>query len=105
MANYTELRAQLETRLADIRQRVGRIEGDLRRTADPDWVEQATERENDEVLQGLDEMGRAEVTQLRDALRRIDAGSYGVCVSCQKPIQEERLRAVPTAATCISCAK
>jgi RNA polymerase-binding transcription factor DksA len=40
------------------------------------------------------------VTQLDDALSRIDNGTYGVCKVCQLLIPKERLIAVPTATTC-----
>ncbi len=76
----------------------------MRRPQAADWVEQATERENDEVLEGLDEMGRDELRQVTDALRRIDQGTYGMCERCHKAIDEQRLRAVPTASMCIRCA-
>ena len=35
-----------------------------------------------------------------DALRRIEDGSYGICSVSGAPIEEDRLRAVPTARTC-----
>jgi DnaK suppressor protein len=38
-----------------------------------------------------------ELREVRDALGRIDAGTYGVCLSCGNPIPRERLRAFPTA--------
>lgn len=37
------------------------------------------------------------------ALRRIDLGTYGVCVSCGQPIEHERLDAYPTANRCAAC--
>ena len=40
------------------------------------------------------------VTQLDDALARIEAGTYGVCRVCSLLIPRERLEAVPTAQTC-----
>jgi RNA polymerase-binding transcription factor DksA len=104
MPEHDALRAQLEERLTRLVRRVGAIEGDLRQTRDRDWQERATERENDEVLEGLDEMTRAEVTQIRVALERIANGSYGVCASCGEPIGSERLAAVPSALTCVKCA-
>lgn len=104
-SSHHALRAHLQARLAEIGQRVGRIEGDLRREHDPDWADQAIELENDEVLEGLDEMGRTEVREIREALRRMDDGTYGFCTACQQPIDEPRLAAVPTASLCIYCAK
>lgn len=45
---------------------------------------------------------------LRDvngALKRIDAGTYGVCKYCKKPIEEKRLLARPTSSACVECKK
>jgi DnaK suppressor protein len=45
----------------------------------------------------------ATVTDIDQALARLDSGAYGVCVSCGARIPEERLRAVPWAALCVAC--
>jgi DnaK suppressor protein len=37
------------------------------------------------------------IEEIDDALRRIDEGTYGECERCGKPINEERLKAIPTA--------
>lgn len=42
---------------------------------------------------------------LEEALQRIEAGSYGVCRTCDGPIARARLEAVPTATQCIDCKK
>lgn len=42
---------------------------------------------------------------LEEALQRIQAGTYGVCRSCNGPIARARLEAVPTATQCIDCKK
>ena len=39
------------------------------------------------------------------ALARLDAGTYGTCITCGKPISPERLEALPAAAHCIDCQK
>jgi DnaK suppressor protein len=38
---------------------------------------------------------------VRNAVRRIDEGSYGTCIDCGRPIEEARLRAVPWAQYCL----
>lgn len=38
-----------------------------------------------------------------DALDRMEKGTYGFCENCQKEIDIERLRANPSAKTCIKC--
>ena len=37
------------------------------------------------------------------ALERVESGTYGLCQSCNKPIADERLEAVPHARLCIAC--
>jgi len=37
------------------------------------------------------------------ALAKLDAGTYGTCKSCGRPIAPERLEAIPWAANCIDC--
>jgi DnaK suppressor protein len=37
------------------------------------------------------------------ALARLDAGTYGTCQNCGRPIAPERLEAIPWAALCIDC--
>ncbi|MBV9267566.1 MAG: TraR/DksA family transcriptional regulator [Acidobacteriaceae bacterium] len=51
----------------------------------------------------LEEATRASDTlaEVRDALRRIDEGSYGTCLDCGEPIEESRLNAVPWAQYCL----
>lgn len=41
--------------------------------------------------------------RLELALKRIDEGTYGICVQCQKLIDRERLEAVPIATMCVDC--
>jgi DnaK suppressor protein len=41
------------------------------------------------------------LTQVRDALGRIDTGNFGRCAADGQPIDERRLEAVPWAAYCV----
>jgi DnaK suppressor protein len=104
MAEFTEVRHQLEQRLRQLDRRVSQIEGDLRQPGNPDWDEKAIETENDEVLERLGESETREIDAIRRALARLDAGSYGTCERCGDPIGESRLRVLPYATTCIECA-
>ena len=47
---------------------------------------------------------RETLGDIDDALAKIDAGTYGVCEQCGKPIGEDRLEAMPAARLCITCA-
>jgi RNA polymerase-binding transcription factor DksA len=104
MSEHDAIRTQLEVRLTRLLRRAGTIEEDLKQPHDRDWQERATEVENDEVLEGLDEMTRGEIRDIRSALERIAAGSYGLCSTCGRRIGAERLVAIPSAATCVACA-
>jgi DnaK suppressor protein len=43
--------------------------------------------------------------QVRAALARLDAGTYGVCQKCGQPIDAERLELLPLTTHCIRCAQ
>ncbi len=103
--NHDALTDRLRSRLAEVARRSTAISRDLRADHDDDWVERATELENDEVLEGLDEMANNEIVQLREALARIQQGRYGRCVDCDGTIDGARLEAEPTAARCLRCAE
>ena len=47
---------------------------------------------------------RTRVAEFDDALRRVDAGTYGSCEKCGRPIGAERLAARPFARFCMACA-
>ncbi len=42
--------------------------------------------------------------RLTNALKRIDEGSYGICIRCGKEIPNGRLTAVPESLVCVPCA-
>ncbi|MBI5277162.1 MAG: TraR/DksA C4-type zinc finger protein [Burkholderiales bacterium] len=50
----------------------------------------------------LDQAAR-ELSQVREALARIDEGTYGLCHDCGDPIEEGRLAALPASRYCMSC--
>ncbi|HEY3248382.1 MAG TPA: TraR/DksA C4-type zinc finger protein [bacterium] len=43
------------------------------------------------------------LTQVDEALARIDEGTYGICVRCGNPIDFARLKVLPYATLCIRC--
>jgi DnaK suppressor protein len=43
------------------------------------------------------------IDRLTAALKRVEEGTYGTCIECDKPIAPARLRAIPEVATCVSC--
>ena len=47
---------------------------------------------------------RERIAEINNALRRVDAATYGVCERCGQPIAEERLAVRPFARCCTPCA-
>lgn len=43
------------------------------------------------------------IAKIKDALERLEEGTFGICEDCGKPIAEERLRVRPVASFCIEC--
>jgi RNA polymerase-binding protein DksA len=68
---------------------------------DPEGATIAFERSQ---VAALVDQVRQHLTEIDAAVERVDAGTYGVCETCGRPIGEERLEARPTARTCIRCA-
>jgi RNA polymerase-binding transcription factor DksA len=59
--------------------------------------------ERDRVL-SLQAMARQRLDDIAAAVRRLEAGTYGACRTCRRPIPMARLEAVPEATQCVSCA-
>lgn len=103
-SDYADLAQKLQARLGDLLQRAEVIEDDLRHPLDADSSEQAVDLADDETLEGVDDVLREEIQQIRLALLRIESGSYGTCSICGDAISRERLQARPIATRCINCA-
>lgn len=43
------------------------------------------------------------ISEIDEALARMNEGSYGICDRCGRPIPRARLEAMPSAGTCIQC--
>lgn len=43
------------------------------------------------------------ILKMREAIQRIDDGTFGICESCGGPISEKRLMARPVTTFCIEC--
>ncbi len=65
-----------------------------------DRIQHASDR--DYAVSNL-ERNASRLRELRAALLRIDAGTFGLCVSCEEQISPKRLAAIPWASACIVC--
>ena len=69
---------------------------------DPEGATIAFERQ--QVVALLDQ-ARRRLADVEAAVRNVEAGIYGICETCGRPIAAERLAARPSARTCIDCAR
>lgn len=107
MNTAPEIRQRLEARQAELTERLRRIQRDRLHTdaaVSQKFSEQAVQRENDEVLGGLEASTKSDLRQVRHALQRLAAGHYGECEACGFGIEGARLAALPHATLCGSCA-
>ena len=65
-----------------------------------DRIQHASDR--DYALSTL-ELNSDRLREVRGALGRIDAGTFGICLGCEENINPKRLAAVPWASFCIVC--
>lgn len=66
----------------------------------PDLGSMTMEREKAFMFASRD---GAYLSQIESALKRIEAGSFGICRDCQCEIPRARLEAVPTTQVCVPC--
>lgn len=71
---------------------------------DAEEVERATEQWDATVVARLGETDARVLGDVVAALRRLENGTYGECLTCGEAIGEGRLDALPTATLCIECA-
>lgn len=104
MTDVHARKRQLESRLSALTARMSEIDDELESHRSKDWEELATEREEDEVLEGMGLSAQSEIRQIRAALQRIEDGSFGICTKCGDEISAARLDVVPFTPFCRDCA-
>jgi DnaK suppressor protein len=104
MNENEEIAKSLKTRLSELTSRIAEINSELRKPLPADSEERATDLENHDALEGIKNSEVHEIRQIQGALKRIAEGTYGVCVQCGADIDPKRLKALPIATRCISCA-
>jgi RNA polymerase-binding transcription factor DksA len=107
MKEYEEVRSHLIAMLEELNLRLTRITNDIKHSDVPlekDFAEQATQNENDEVMDYLGNSAKTEIEMINRAIAHIDNGQYGICQVCDEPISKDRLKALPYSTMCIKCA-
>lgn len=68
-----------------------------------DSVDLASAESDKTMRLRIKDRGRDALVEVEQALRRIEAGSFGECESCGEEIGDARLRANPSTTLCIDC--
>lgn len=71
----------------------------------PDPSDRATLESDRNFTLRIRDRERKLIGKIKEALERIDDGSYGICESCGEEISEARLKARPVTTLCIECKK
>ena len=103
MNEHEQIAKTLRMRLSELRAHLAKVNRELHKLLPADSEEQALELENQEALEVIGKTETTEIVQIEAALKRISEGIYGTCAKCGGPINPRRLKALPTAATCVSC--
>ena len=108
-----QMRGRLEAEHEQIRRRLASLTDDFDAVVaasrdtnaddehDPEGATIAFERSQ---VGALVRQARNHLLEIDAAMRRVEAGTYGVCERCGAPIGEGRLEARPAARSCIQCA-
>lgn len=70
-------------------------------SADQHQADVGTETFNRERDLSIYERVQAELADVEHALHRLEEGTYGTCEACGRPIDEDRLEAMPAARLCL----
>ncbi|MEP7297386.1 MAG: TraR/DksA family transcriptional regulator [Burkholderiales bacterium] len=105
--HLTTLRGLLSFRLHELQTEVHAAELARRNR---DGGGEVTDRKDDaahamltDVTDTEDRLHQAEMNEVKNALRRLDEGTFGDCVDCGEPIPLQRLLVQPAALRCTAC--
>jgi DnaK suppressor protein len=101
-AELSKFKKILEAKQEELEQIVRKRDAiTIEKSADAlDEVQHAAEREL--AIRNLDRESQL-LRNVRAALRRIEEGSFGICLHCEEEISPKRLAAVPWTSLCIQC--
>jgi len=69
----------------------------------PDPTDRASLESDRNFLLRIKDRERKLITKVKEALDRIENGTFGTCESCGKPVSEKRLMVRPVTTECIEC--
>ncbi|WP_067463500.1 TraR/DksA family transcriptional regulator [Actinomadura macra] len=103
-----EVRAELEEQISALRREIAAsasqiAEGDTSEGAGDDQADAGAKTYEREHELALSYNSQDLLAQIERAVQRMDAGTYGICESCAKPIGKARLQVFSRATLCVTC--
>ncbi|HLA70237.1 MAG TPA: TraR/DksA C4-type zinc finger protein [Steroidobacteraceae bacterium] len=95
-----DARKKLLSRGVLLRDRMQRVQADLRRTR----ADAAAAHETDEVLLAIERSDSAELSRIESAFDHMEDDTFGLCEECGHEIEAARFVAIPDATHCMACA-
>ena len=93
--------ARLETLVEEARKSMGGMTETKENYADP--TDLASYESDRNFLLRIRDRERKLILKIKEAIKRIDDGVYGICEVCGEPISDKRLKARPVTTQCIEC--
>ncbi len=96
----------LEGRLRALIEEAGKTMTDMvedKKEGFPDPTDRASLEADRNFMLRIKDRERKLITKVKEALDRIEDGSFGTCESCGRPISEKRLMVRPVTTQCIEC--
>ncbi|HDI79164.1 MAG TPA: RNA polymerase-binding protein DksA [Desulfobacteraceae bacterium] len=102
-----EFRRLLEDRLKELLEEASKTLTGMSNSEEsfPDVSDRASFESDRSFMLRLRDRERKLIGKIKEALERIENGTYGICEQCGKEISEERLRIRPVTTLCIECKK
>jgi DnaK suppressor protein len=100
------IKHELQARKIELEQDLVRYQSTAEKFSDDqvqDPGDQALTSTMESLRSSLQDTRIDEINRIIKALKMIDDGTYGICVDCELPISEKRLKLYPDATRCLSC--
>ncbi|OQY16266.1 MAG: RNA polymerase-binding protein DksA [Desulfobacteraceae bacterium 4572_35.1] len=100
-----EYRTILQTQLDDLLREAGKTVSGMTDEHEnfPDPTDRASMESERNFELRIRDRERRLISKIRDAIKRIDDGTFGICEGCEEEIGGARLKARPVTTLCIEC--
>lgn len=97
------LQEQLAELLKEASSTVGGMADEEKKETFPDPTDRASLETNRNFTLRIRDRERKLITKIKEALKRIEQGEFGICESCGGEISQARLKVRPVTTLCIAC--